>query len=634
MKAFTKFAFPLGWLLTALIFAPSLSAQPINVAWVKNQYQKYEYEIPMRDGVKLFTIVYVPKDASENQLYPVVLNRTCYSIAPYGPNNYTTKPGPSDTMTREKYIFVNQDVRGRYKSEGVWENVRPFNPHKKGSETDEASDTFDTIDWIIKNVPHNNGKVGQWGISYPGFYTTMGALSGHPALVAASPQAPVTDFYFEDFHHNGALTQGYFYTYPLFGIQTGGPTEKHWWLSSMVQEGVPDDYAFQLALGPLKNTTERYYKNNEFWNQIINHPNYDAFWQARGVKQHLKNIKPAMMTVGGWFDAEDLYGPLTVYKTIEKNNPNTYNTLVMGPFAHGQWNWDTQKHTLHGDHYFGDSLAVFYQKNMEAPFFKHFLKGTGDGKTGLPDAYLFDTGRHSWEKFDQWPQPSAKKVRFFLDETGKLAEKNPAQKTASSFISDPQKPVPSRCLVPTIEGLTMMQYMSDDQRCFSTRSDVLTFKSEILEEDVTLGGEILAHLNIATTGTDADFVVKLIDVFPPNAKNHAHMPNKNIHLAGYQMMVRSEIMRGRYRKGFDKPQPIPPNKETLIQFPLQDVLHTFKKGHRIMIQVQSTMFPLFDRNPQKYVPNIYFADEKDFIRATHKVFNNSYIEVQVLNQKP
>jgi len=623
--------FFIGLFVVAPIFA---TGQTINAAWVKIHYQKYEYYIPMRDGVKLFTIVYVPKEASESLTYPMVLMRTCYSVAPYGINNYSSRPGPSETMVKEKYIFVNQDVRGRYKSEGDWTNVRPFIPNKKGTETDEASDAYDTIEWLLKNIPHNNGKVGQYGTSYPGFYTTMGILSGHPALVAASPQAPVTDFYFEDFHHNGALTQGYFYTYPLFGIPTGGPTEKHWWLSSMVQEGLPDDYAFQLALGPLKNTTERFYKNNEFWNQIINNPNYDAFWQARGVKQHLRNTKTATMTVGGWFDAEDLYGPLTVYKTIERNSPGTYNTLVMGPFSHGQWNADAEAHTRHGDHYFGDSLSVFYQKNMEAPFFRHFLKGTGDGKTGLPDAYLFDTGRHSWEKFEQWPHPNAEKQRFYLNHTGRLETKAPMPKNFVAYISDPQKPVPSRCLVPTIEGLTMHQYMSDDQRCFSTRPDVLAFQSEVLTEDITLGGEILAQLNIATTGSDADFVVKLIDVFPPNAKNHPHMPHKNIHMAGYQMMVRSEIMRGRYRNGFDKPQPIRANTETKIQFPLQDVLHTFKKGHRIMIQVQSTMFPLFDRNPQKYVPNIYFADEKDFVRATHKVFNNSYVEVQILKNKP
>lgn len=627
-KAFLVFGFIWATL-------PAFAQHAGLTSFIAANYTKKEVYIPMRDGTKLFTAIYTPKDASETTRYPMVLTRTCYAIAPYGEGSFPAVLGPNGFMTREKYIFVYQDVRGRYMSEGTWTNVRPFNPHKTGTEIDEASDTYDTIEWLLQNAAFNNGKVGQWGISYPGFFTTMGALSGHPALVAASPQAPVTDFYFEDFHHNGALTQGYFYTYPLFGIQTGGPTKEDWWEKDMVKDGLPDDYTFQLSLGSQKNVTERYYKDNFFWQEIINHPNYDAFWRKRGVAQHLKSVKPAMMTVGGWFDAEDLYGPLTVYKTIEKHNPQTYNTLVMGPFAHGQWNWDRRAQAMHGDLYFGDSLATFYQRNIESVFFKHWLKGAADGKTGLPDAYLFDTGAKKWAKFDHWPAAAAEKRKLYFHPSGKLDFTAPPAKGGfSEYISDPMKPVPSRCLVPTIEGLTMFQYMSDDQRCMSTRPDVLTFQTDVLTEDLTLSGELMARLKVAVTGTDADFVVKLIDVYPSNEKNHKHMPHKNIHLAGYQQMVRSEIMRGRYRNDFTEPKAMVPNKVTDFNFALQDVLHTFKKGHRIMIQVQSTFFPAFDRNPQKFVPNIYFADDKDFVKASHRVYHSaqapSFLEVQVL----
>ncbi len=623
--------------LCALVLPAVLYGQLPDSAFVRANYTKSEHRIPMRDGVTLFTIVYTPKDASPANTYPIVMMRTPYSVAPYGLDAYAAVVGPNPFMMREKYISVYQDVRGRYMSEGTWVNVRPFLANKRTpQEVDEASDAYDTIDWLLAHVAHHNGRVGQWGISYPGFFTTMGALSGHPALKAVSPQAPVTDFYFEDFHHNGALTQGYFYTYPLFGIQTGGPTTEPWWQPSVPKEGLPDDYSFQLGLGPLRNTTERYYKKNFFWQEIIQHPDYDAFWKARAVAPHLKGIRAAVMTVGGWFDAEDLYGPLTVYKTIEKNNPGIHNTLVMGPFAHGQWANPQSPHTLHGDIYFGDSLETRFQRDVEARFFRHFLKENGNPDSGLPDAYLFDTGSKEWKSFPAWPAPEAATRRLFFEADGSLDWTRPEAKAGFlEYTSDPAKPVPSRCLVPTMQGLTMIQYMSDDQRCFASRPDVLTFQTPVLEQDVTLGGEITARLEVATTGTDADFVVKVIDVYPPDEQNHPYMPNENIHLAGYQQMVRSEIMRGRYRSGFDAPKPFRPGAPATVAFRLQDVLHTFRKGHRIMVQVQSSMFPAFDRNPQTFVPNIYEAKAADFRKATQRVFANarraSYVEVQVLS---
>lgn len=598
--------------------------------FVKQNYVKREYKIPMRDGTKLHTAVYVPNDASESNKYPIMMQRTCYSVAPYGEDKYAARLGPSQTLMRDKFIFVYQDVRGRWMSEGTWTNMTPNNPgNDANTAPDESSDTYDTIEWLLKNIPANNGRVGQWGISYPGFYTVAGAVDAHPALKASSPQAPVSDFFFDDFHHNGAFIQAYLFTFPVFGIQTPGPTSQAWYNSQMINTGqMKDGYQFQLDLGPLKNA-QKYYKDNFYWQETVEHPNYDEFWQKRSIVPHLKNIKHAVMTVGGWFDAEDLYGPLTVYKKIEKNNPGTYNTLVMGPFGHGRWSAETG-HTLHSNVYFGDSIATFYQRNIEAKFFRHFLKESGDGKTGLPDAYLFDTGAKEWKQFDKWPSAAAQKLSFYLNTTGKLDKAKPAKVTASEYVSDPKKPVPYSEDLASMTGFTPFNYMSEDQRFAAKRPDVLVFETDVLTEDLTLGGEIFAKLKVSTTGSDADWVVKLIDVYPGYEMNHPYMPNKNMMLANYHQMVRSEVMRGRFRNSFEKPEAFVPNKVTDINIQLQDVLHTFKKGHKIQIQVQSTWFPLIDRNPQKFVPNIFKANETDFIKATHKVYSNSSIEVQVL----
>ncbi len=596
--------------------------------FVKQNYTKYEYKIPMRDGTKLHTAVYVPNNASETIKYPIMMQRTCYSVAPYGEDKYPSRLGPSSFLMKDKYIFVYQDVRGRWMSEGTWTNMTPNNPgNDDKTAPDESSDTYDTIEWLIKNIKYNTGKVGMWGISYPGFYAVAGAVDAHPALRASSPQAPVSDFFFDDFHHNGAFIQAYIFTFPVFGVQHSGPTSKAWY-EMINTSNMRDGYQFQLDLGPLKNAN-KYYKDNFYWQETIDHPNYDTFWQKRSILPHLKNINHAVMTVGGWFDAEDLYGPLNVYKKIEKNNPNTYNTLVMGPFGHGRWSAE-MGHTMHSNVYFGDSIATFYQKNIEAQFFTHFLKGPGDGKTGLPDAYLFDTGNKEWKQFDKWPSTSAQKLTFYLNTTGKLDQTKPAKVSASTYISDPAKPVPYSEDLTAMANFTPFNYMSEDQRFAARRPDVLVFETDVLTEDMTLGGEIFAKLKVSTTGSDADWVVKLIDVYPANEPNHPYMPDKKMMLANYHQMVRSEVLRGRFRNSFEKPEPTVPNKITDINFQLQDVLHTFKKGHKIQIQVQSTWFPLIDRNPQKYVPNIFKANESDFIKATHKVYSDSRIEVQVL----
>ncbi|MBK0378153.1 CocE/NonD family hydrolase [Mucilaginibacter segetis] len=597
--------------------------------YVTEHFTKKDVYITMRDGVKLFTSIYTPKDASAKNKYPIMMQRTCYSIAPYGETKYPRLLGPSKYMMQEGYIFVYQDVRGRYKSEGTWTNMTPEIDNKKGkNQVDEASDTYDTIDWLIKNVTGNNGRVGQWGISYPGFYSAAGILSNHPALKASSPQAPISDFFFDDFHHNGAFLESYFFTFPVFGVQKTDTTSKAWYVNSMINPGTKDGYQFLLDMGPLKNA-DKYYHDNFFWQETINHPNYDEFWQKRALPKHYYKVTPAVMLVGGWYDAEDLTGPLAIYKTIEKKDPNAYNTIVMGPFGHGRWSRETG-HTMHSNIYFGDSIATFYQKNIEAKFFNHFLKGSGDKNSGLPDAYMYDTGKKEWEKFDQWPAAAATHQKLYLNNNGKLSETEPNEKGAETYISDPMKPVPYTEDNTTTLGFTPHNYMSEDQRFAGRRPDVLVYESEVLDNDVTLGGEIMAHLKVATTGTDADWIVKLIDVYPANTPNNPYMPNKNIILSNYWQMVRSEIMPARFREGFEKAIPMVANQKTDVNFRLQDVLHTFKKGHRIMIQVQSTAFPLFARNPQKFVENPYKADESDYIKATQTVFNDSYIDVDVL----
>ncbi|HEU4634433.1 MAG TPA: CocE/NonD family hydrolase, partial [Flavisolibacter sp.] len=519
------------------------------------------------------------------------------------------------------------DVRGRYMSEGTFTNMTPNipgNDPKNKKAVDESSDTWDSIDWMVKNIKGNNGRVGIFGISYPGFYSAASLPDAHPALKAVSPQAPISDFFFDDFHHMGAYLQSYTPAFAVFGYQKKDTTRKDWFMNEIMRfYGNPakDAYDFYLRMGPLKNITAQYHKDNFFWNEIISHPNYDTFWQKRSLLPHLKNIKPAVMTVGGWFDAEDLYGPLHIYKTIEKTTPGARNTLVMGPWGHGDWASEKGKST-HNHIYFGDSISTYYQREVEQPFFAYYLKDEGEGN--FPEALLFNTGTKKWEKHDVWPPRDAVSLNLKFGTNGRLLINEKGNNEAAfEYISDPSKPVP---YTSQTEGLTFTprNYMSDDQREASRRPDVLTFQTDVLSNDVTIAGEILAKLKVAMSGTDADFIVKLIDVYPDDHPNYEHNP-KNIVMAGYQQLVRSEAFRGRFRNSFEKPEPFVPGKVTDVNVPLQDVLHTFKKGHRIMIQIHSTWFPFIDRNPQKYVENIYEADDKDFIKSTIKIMGSSEI---------
>ena len=623
--------------LTLFLFIATISlvsAQKQDSIYMRTHYDKMEVQIPMRDGINLFTVVYVPKDPSKK--YPILLNRTCYNASAYA--NFKTHGHPSNYLVKDTYMLAFQDVRGRYMSEGTFDNMRPNipgNDRKNKTAIDESSDTWDTIEWLIKNLKNNNGKVGMYGISYPGFYTAAAIPDAHPALKASSPQAPISDFFFDDFHHNGAYLESYTAAFAVFGYQKEEQTKKDWYLDKIMRfyaDAPKDGYEFYLKQGPLKNITEKYHKDNFFWQQIIDHPNYDDFWQKRSLLPHLKNVNHAVMTVGGWFDAEDLYGPLNIYKTIEATSPHAYNTLVMGPWAHGGWA-NEQGKTTHNHIYFGDSISTFYQREIERKFFAWFLKG--DGQPTLPEAYMFDTGKKEWRQFDVWPPKEYAPLKLYFAENGKLFVNQPTPiEAVFEYLSDPAKPVP---YTSQTEGLTFTprEFMSDDQRHASRRPDVITFETDPLTQDVVLAGEIMARLKVAMTGTDADFIVKLIDVYPNNHPNYEHNA-KNIVMAGYQQLVRHEVFRGRFRNGFDKPEPFKSGEVSSVDFPLQDILHTFKKGHRIMIQIHSTWFPYIDRNPQKYVDNIYKANDEDFIKSTIKVFGSSVVEIggsQKLNVK-
>ena len=599
---------------------------------VPDKYRKVEYRIPMRDGVLLYTAVYIPRDASPDKRYPILMQRTCFGAAPYGPDQYKKSIGPSPRMQAEGYLFVYQDVRGRWASEGNWTNMTPVlseqERQKNPKAIDESTDTYDTIEWLLRHVGHHNGRVGLWGISYAGFYAMAGSINAHPALKAISPQAPIADFFREDIHHNGAFTQLTLLAYPVFDDRRSGPTTKPWFLPHIIDTGNSTEFDWHKRLGALSNAG-KYLAGNTFWQQTIAHPDYDSFWQRRSVLSQLHAVQPAVLIVGGWFDAEDLYGPLSMYKTLATHRQRFRPMLWMGPFGHRGWAEETG-HTLHNDLYFGDSLATAFQEKIEAPFFYHYLKGAGDGKTGLPAVTLFDTGTKTWRTLTDWPAPAAKK-RLFLDHSGAL---NPAQNGSQyrEFTSDPADPVPYAAASLTSEPdfSALFGYMSADQRFVSSRKDVLTYQTDVLPESMTVGGEITVRLNVSTTGTDADWVLKVIDVYPDDEPNHPYMPDKSVNLAGYRQLVRGEVIRGRYRNSFEKPEPFTPGEETVVTLQLPDVLHTFRKGHRLMIQVQSSWFPLIDRNPQTFVPNMYKAVDSDFRAARHRVYSNSYIDFPLL----
>jgi putative CocE/NonD family hydrolase len=623
-------------LITALIFHTSC-VKGINQdsLWMRENYTKKEVYIPMRDGVKLFTTIYMPKDKSEK--HPILMTRTPYSCAPYGEDKFLPLWNSHyNTYLHEGYIIVTQDVRGRWMSEGTFVDVRPYNPNKKTKQDiDEASDTYDAIDWLVKNLENNNGNVGVMGISYPGFYSTMAALSGHPALKAVSPQAPVTDWFIgDDFHHNGAFfIMDAFSFYTSFGKPRPKPTTVG---PTGFEYHNTDNYDFYLHTGAVKNFTRLMGDSIAFWKDLMSHPNLDNWWKARSVRQYLTNVQPAMLEVGGLFDAEDCFGAWNTYKAIEKQSGKTNNRIVMGPWFHGQWS-RTKNGSALGNVHFGSPTSQWYQENIEYPFFNYYLKGKGSADS-IAEATVFFTGENQWRKLPQWPLANIQQKSMYLQANGKLDFSKPLPAGGfTEYVSDPARPVP---YTEDIHFERTINYMTDDQRFAARRPDVAVFETPALTDDVTVAGPLLAKLVVSTNTTDADFVVKLIDVFPNDFKyeqdapsEYRRIPSATYPMGGYQMLVRGEIMRGKYRNSFEKPEAFKPNTPTDVNFSLPDVAHTFKKGHKIMVQVQSSWFPLVDRNPQVFT-DIYTCDDKDFRKADIRIYHDaqhaSHIELPVI----
>jgi uncharacterized protein len=611
--------------------------QPPALEFVASHYTKYEFRIPMRDGKRLFTAVYVPKLGafSDAGPYPFLMDRTPYSVGPYGEDQFPKHLGPSEEFEKGGYIFVYQDVRGRWMSEGEFVEMRPHIDKKNGpQDVDDASDTYDTIEFLLKHVPNNNGKVGIWGISYPGFYTSASMIDSHPALVAASPQAPMTDLFLgDDAYHGGAfMLSANFGFYTSFRPQEGPQTPKQ---TAPFEFGTPDSYEFYLKAGNLANLEKQYLKDsNWLFNDQMKHTTYDAYWQARDLSRHMNNVKCAVLVVGGWFDAEDLSGPYRTFYATSKLNPETPTTLVEGPWVHGGWARGEGSHL--GDVQFGSKTSEYFQQQIQFPFFEHYLKGKGEAPA---KGIVFETGTNTWRHFDQWPPKQAKTTMLYLHAGAKLSFDPPAEvQSRDGYESDPNHPVP---FVGYTTNTVPQRYMVDDQRFASSRTDVLTYTSDPLEEDVTIAGPISPKLKVSSSTTDSDFDVKLIDVYPNDYPNPADegRPNKRILdappllMGGYQQLLRGEPFRAKFRNSWEKPEPLVPEKVTDINFSMPDLLHTFRRGHRIMVQVQSSWFPLTDRNPQIFtdIPN---TTPDKFTKATEQVYHQkdaaSGIEVLVM----
>ena len=640
----------LGGLLLLLVLRPghAAAAEPDEKAAdtkteyrVKAHYTKYEYRIPMRDGTRLFTVVYVPKDTSRR--YPFLMQRTPYGIGVtedddemhYGVDHYGSPDrhlGPSEAFDKAGYIYVFQDVRGRFMSEGTWLEMTPHHENKKtAAEVDESSDMHDTVDWLLKHVPNHNGRVGLYGISYPGFYTSASIIDSHPAIRAASPQAPVTDLYLgDDAYHGGAfMLAANFGFYASFKPQKNPTAEPRKW--DDFDFGTKDGYEFFLRHATLGNLSALFKPETRgLWDDQVRHDTYDDYWKARSIAPHLRNIHCAVLTVGGWFDAEDLQGPLTTYRSIEQNDPGIYNGLVMGPWVHGGWS-RLDGHRL-GAVDFDDDTAKHFRSEILLPFFEQNLKDAKGER--LPEASVFETGTNVWRAYDHWPPKQAQTRTLYFAAGGRLTWQAPAAGTASAFdeyLSDPAKPVPYIGYVATD---VPQEYMVSDQRFAATRPDVLVYQTEPLDDDLTLAGPLESRLFVSTTGTDSDWIVKLIDVYPPDfpdaadddgkpeVKKHDDVPEPGATLAGYQQLVRGEPLRGKFRHGFETPEAFVPGRVEAVNYTMPDIDHTFRRGHRIMVQVQSTWFPLIDRNPQVF-ESIPDAKPEDFHAATQRVYRDA-----------
>jgi putative CocE/NonD family hydrolase len=599
--------------------APAAAPQPTptGVDLVRATYTKYEYMVPMRDGARLFTAVYVPKDSSRQ--YPFLLTRTPYNVAPYGVDRYKDALGPSDHFQKEGFIFVYQDARGRYMSEGEFQQVRPFNPAKGPKDVDESTDTYDTVDWLLKNIPNNNGRAGMVGVSQPGFHVAESIINSHPALKAASPQAPTADYYMgDDVYHNGAFMLGAnFGFYSSFAARGATPEQPR--PALRFDPAMPDMYEFFLHTPvPLaRMNAELFGGKAGYWQEIVDHTAYDEFWKKRSLWKFMDGVKCAVLNVGGWFDAEDPMGPLRIYHAIEEKNAGTRNMLVMGPWSHGGWARGAGL-TL-GNLDFAIKTSEFFRESIQFPFFMEYLK---DKPAKLPEAWMFVTGVNEFRRLDSWPPRNLQPTTLYFDAGGKLSRSRPAgSATFDEYVSDPNHPVP---YIGYIGGGMTSDYISEDQRFAAQRTDVLVYQTEPLDADTIVAGPVKIDLHVSTTGTDSDFVVKLVDVYPndyPTPAPPAGQPQRSnaAKMGGYQQMVRGEPFRGKYRRSFEKPEPFVPGEPATISYELPDVYHAFRKGHRVMVQVQSSWFPLVDRNPQVFmeIPN---ATPTDFHKATERVY--------------
>ena len=602
---------PFIWVLViVLLFVLTGRAQAPNPPDYSLLFDKTDVMITMRDGVKLHTEIYSPKKSAEP--HPIIIERTPYGIADDEKGN-SRKLARYAEMIPDDYIFVFQDIRGRYGSEGTFVMQHPIRDPKDPKAIDEGTDTYDTIDWLVKNVPHNNGRAGLVGISYGGWLTVMGMLEPHPALKAVSEQASPADMFLgDDFHHNGAFRLSYGFEYSTM-METGKT-------NFAFQFDQFDTYEWYLRLGALSNANKNYIHGAlPTWNDFVAHPNYDAFWKQEAMPYILTKPTVPNLNVAGWWDQEDAYGPMKIYELLEKNDPDHLNYLVAGPWNHGGWARSSGKSL--GAISFGSDTSFYFRQKIEAPWFAYWLKNKGS--LPLKEALLFQTGSNKWVQFDSWPPHDATVREIYFREDGKLSFDAPQAATPQSFdsyVSDPAHPVPYRhrpidMTYPDDHPGGWPTWLVEDQRFVDNRPDVLTWQTEELTEDMTVAGSVTAKLFASTTGSDADWIVKLIDVYPEKYPD-------DWKLSGYELMVADEVFRGRFRKSFEKPEPITPDAITPFNIDLHTANHVFKKGHRIMVQVQSTWFPIIDRNPQKYVPNIFEAKESDYQKATHRIYRS------------
>lgn len=588
-----------------------------------SSYKKTSAMIGMRDGVKLYTVVLSPADAKKP--VPILITRTPYGASVPIPDDTVVTITPQNfnyyNLAKEGYIFVFQDIRGKYKSEGTMQIHQPLIHAQQKGAVDESTDTWDTVDWLIKNVSNNNGKAGIFGISYPGWLALVGAVDPHPALKAASEQACMGDLFLgDDFHHNGAFRLSYGMEYS-YEVEFDKTTDSNFPFPQF------DLYDWYLKLGSLKNVNEKYFHGKiPTWNSFVEHPSYDAYWQKNSPLNYVHYPQIPMMHVGGYFDQEDINGPQLMYGHMEKKDSSNRNYIVLGPWFHGQW--ARAKGDSLGKISFETNTSEYFQA-LQKKWFDYWLKGIGDAK--FDEATCFQTGSNQWKTYSSWPPKEATITKLYAAPKNSCSFDKPTSTAGQiSFVSDPSHPVPYRTL--PIEatygfGSRWRPWQVEDQRFVYSRPDVVSFVMDSLTEDLTVTGKIMAHLFASTTGTDADWIVKLIDVYP-------NFDTQNVLMSSYQFPVAMEVFRGRFRKSFSNPTPLTPNKPEEFVIDLHDINHTFKKGHRIMIQVQSTWFPVIDRNPQKFIPNIFEAKETDFIKATHTIYFNAkyptYVELPVM----